>query len=287
MGYEKIHNLYREKAILEFKHVYAMEKIHGTSAHLFWKDNKLSFFSGGATHSNFVALFDKETLEQKFREFGREKVCIYGEAYGGKLQGMSDTYGKKLKFVAFEVKIDGCWLAVPDAEEVSRIFDLEFVSYRLISTDIESLNQERARPSVQASRNGCGDNKKSEGIVLRPIIELTKSNGERLMAKYKNEEFRETKTPRPITEDKQKTLTEAKEVADEWVTEMRLTHVLDKLPASTSIENIPTVLAAMIEDIRAESSGEIVFSREVFSAINRKTAVMFKQKLQNNLQNNS
>ena len=39
MGYLHVPNLYRPEAqaILEFKRLYALEKIHGTSAHIQWK----------------------------------------------------------------------------------------------------------------------------------------------------------------------------------------------------------------------------------------------------------
>ena len=283
MGYAKIQNLYRAKDILEFKRVYALEKIHGTSAHINWNNGKLSFSSGGATHSAFVALFDEEYLRTRFTEVGCEKVRIYGEAYGGKLQGMRNTYGPDLKFVVFEVQIDGYWLDVPTAEAFAKSFNLEFVAYDLVSTDTDTLTAERNKPSVQAARNGCGSDKKREGIVLRPPIELTKNNGERLMAKYKNDDFAETKTPRSIDVDKQQLLTEAKEIANEWVTEMRLTHVLDKNPQVCSIENMRELLNAMVEDIRLESPGEIVLSVAAIRAINNLTAQMFKRRLQSSI----
>ncbi len=50
-------------------------------------------------------MWDTEDLKKKFLETGLEEVTIYGEGFGGKMQGMSDTYGKELRFVAFDVKI--------------------------------------------------------------------------------------------------------------------------------------------------------------------------------------
>jgi hypothetical protein len=66
MGYAHIENLYRNKAILMFKECWAMEKIHGTSAHIAWRDGHVTFFSGGAKHDDFVALFDAEKLAAAF-----------------------------------------------------------------------------------------------------------------------------------------------------------------------------------------------------------------------------
>ena len=47
MGYLHIPNLYKAQEILMFKRCYALEKIHGTSAHIAWDGNHIRFFSGG------------------------------------------------------------------------------------------------------------------------------------------------------------------------------------------------------------------------------------------------
>ena len=57
MGYLHIPNLYRAQDILLFKRCYAMEKIHGTSAHVQLKDGMLTYFSGGGKHAIFMELF--------------------------------------------------------------------------------------------------------------------------------------------------------------------------------------------------------------------------------------
>ena len=64
MGYAHIANLYRPEAqgILMFPEVWAMEKVHGTSAHVAWKGGKLSFFSGGEKHSAFLLVFPELVL---------------------------------------------------------------------------------------------------------------------------------------------------------------------------------------------------------------------------------
>src|SRR5437588_791465 len=105
LGYLHISNLYADQSVLLFKRVYALEKVHGTSAHISWNGN-VKFFAGGSPHDRFVAFFDQEKLRNKFLELvGSDEAVIYGEAYGGKVQGMSATYGKEIKFVAFDVKI--------------------------------------------------------------------------------------------------------------------------------------------------------------------------------------
>lgn len=278
MSYLHINNLYKDRDILLFKECYALEKIHGTSAHVQWKDNEVKFFSGGCKHETFVALFNKDELEKKFKETGVDSVIVYGEAYGGKLQGMRETYGDKLQFVAFEVKIGNCWLSVPQAYWFVADLGLEFIAYENIPTTLEALNRVRDAPSIQAFRNGCGNNKMREGIVLRPPIELTKNNGERVIAKYKREEFRETKTKRPVKKERFEVLQKAREIADEWVTEMRLTHVLDAFP-DADITKTGMIIKAMVEDVLREAKGEIMGSGEVKQSIGRTTALMFKRRI--------
>lgn len=287
MGYKKIENLYRDKTILTmFKHCFAMEKIHGTSAHLKFKDNKLTFFSGGEKYESFKKLFNEEELLAKYREkFVDAEVTIYGEAYGGKCQGMSKTYGPNLKFIAFEVTIGDTWLNVTNAEEVSLSFGLEFVDYVLIPTDIDSINAERDKDSTQAIRNGMGEGHMREGVILRPVEEMFKSNDNRIMVKHKRAEFGETKTHREISLEELKVISDANAISNEWVTEMRLVHVLDSLVAEGilsdgyGLESTSQVIRAMVNDVYTEAKGEIVESKATMSAIGKATAKLFKERI--------
>ena len=63
-AYLSIENLYRPKAqeILLFKELYALEKVHGTSAHVAWKENKVVYYPGGESLTKFKSLFDEEDL---------------------------------------------------------------------------------------------------------------------------------------------------------------------------------------------------------------------------------
>jgi hypothetical protein len=289
MGYLHINNLYKDQTILIFKECYALEKIHGTSAHLSWncKEKKVKYFSGGESNERFVKVFDNRFLVSKFLElFIDSNAVVYGEAYGGKQQGMSNTYGKELKFVAFDVSVNDLWLEVPKAESVCNALNIEFVDYVKVPTDLEALNAERDKPSTQAKRNGIEEDKIREGVVLRPLVEFIMKNGSRVIAKHKRDEFKETKTPREVSPEQFKILEDAKAIADEWVTEMRLKHVLDKLPQGINVESTKMVIEAMVEDVYREAKGEIVESKDVTKFIGSRTAQLFKQKIQSQLSNN-
>ena len=198
MGYLHIQNLYKDQTILMFRECYALEKIHGTSAHVSWNEGRLGFFSGGEPYERFKKLFDEPALTAAFERLGHPKIIVYGEAYGGKQQGQSHRYGPALKFVAFDVQIGEHWLIIPSAADIVETLGLEFVHYAKVSTDLAALDAERDAPSVQAVRNGVAGAQTREGIVLHPLIELTGRTGERIVAKHKRDEERETATPRPF-----------------------------------------------------------------------------------------
>ena len=291
MSYMSIENLYKAQEVLLFKRIFALEKIHGTSAHVgFRPSTGLVLFEGGASRNSFLALFDQEKLKATFAQFFAERawedvmLTVYGEAYGGKMQGMSATYGKELKFVAFEVRVGDTWLAVPAAEEVTRKLGFEFVSYEEIDGTAEAVQKALERDSEQAIRNGMGLGHRREGVVLRPPLELTKNNGGRIIAKHKNPEFSENKTPREIDPNKMKVLADANAIAEEWVTGMRLDHVLDAFSKPLDLSMTGAVIKAMIEDVVREAGAEIVDSKEARTAIGTRTAKVFKQKLNQSIQ---
>lgn len=285
MGYYEIENLYKDQRILMFKECYAMEKIHGTSAKVIYKrDNgnpKVLLASGGAPLAEFSKLFSIHQLITRFGMLDQESVTVYGEAYGGKMQAMSHTYGKQLKFVAFEVKIGDQWLSVDSAHDIAtRILDLEFVHYNRIPTTLEALDAERDSPSVQAVRNGITEPREREGVVLRPIVELIGNDGKRIITKHKGEKFRETATQRKIIDpDKLEVLKAAKAIADEWVTDMRLSHVLQAFPDTVDLKDTASVIKAMYDDVIKESKGEIEITNDLRKAIGTNTARIFKKRV--------
>lgn len=288
MGYMHIDNLYKNQDMLIFRECYALEKIHGTSAHVSWKDadgvQRVTFFSGGEKHDNFVKLFDVDALSAAFADMGHHEVTVFGEAYGGKQQGQSWRYGDRLRFVAFDVKVGDCWLDVPNAKQVAERLGLEFVHYRKVTTDISALDAERDAPSEQAKRNGVQGDMPREGVVLRPLREFRDNSGGRVISKHKRVEERETKTTRDASVDpsKLKVLENAKAIADEWVTVTRLEHVLDKL-GPVGLESTSAVISAMIEDVMREGAGELVDSKEARKAIGAATARMFRQRVAGSL----
>lgn len=288
MSYMHINQLYKDQEILLFRECYALEKIHGTSSHISYDGTtqQIRLFPGGVSYDAFSHLFNPNVLMASFIEFfGNDKVTVYGEAYGGSCQKMSATYGSNLRFVVFEVRINESWLAVPAAESVAHKLGLEFVHYVKIPTTLEAIDAQRDADSVQAVRNGCGPGHIREGVVLRPLIEVTKNNGARVICKHKRPEFSEqAHEPKVVDPARMQVLQDAQAIADNWVTPMRLEHVLDKLPEATGMEHTRLVISAMVEDVKREAAGEIVESKEVWTAVSKKAVALWKNKIESRLQ---
>jgi len=316
MSYMHIDNLYKDQTILDFEECYAMEKIHGTSAHVRYQREskipscvgeehlgdfpqvktieKLVFFSGGEKHDRFVELFDYQSLLKRFSEIfpdGAVDVTVYGEAYGGKCQGMSKTYGKDLRFVAFEVRVGDTWVNVVTAEQIVRELGLEFIHYRRIPATMVSIDHEMMLDSVQAIRNGMGPGLMREGIVLRPLQEMVRNNGARVIAKHKRPEFCETASKREVDPSKRQLLEDAEAIASEWVTKERMNHVVDRVVSDgllpegedvvcLDIKATGVVIKAMIEDVVREAGEEIMDSKEARKAIGARAAKLYKIFLQ-------
>lgn len=289
MGYMHIDNAYKKPHFLQlFKTVYCLEKIDGTSCHIKLSPQEIRFFSGCIKQKQFEAIFDKDEIKRKYDELNNNcTYLIYGEGYGGKVQGMSKTYGVETKFCAFDVKFskgenNGHWMNVPEAENFVKSFGFDFVYYEKVDNTLEEWNRIRDLPSQQAIKNGIGNDKISEGVVIRPIYECFDQWGDRYILKHKKDAWRETTKTREVDSSKLEVLTEANDIAMEWVTEMRLTHVLDKLNNPSDICKTKDVIVSMIEDVKRESSGEVVWSKNVEKAIGSFTAKLFKERLRNN-----
>jgi hypothetical protein len=298
VGYLHISNLHRDQRILRFPECYALEKIHGTSAHVAYtaEDDSLFFFHGGASAASFGECFpNKEELKKALwsvaSEYGVQKVTVYGEAYGGSMHKMSLRYGPKLRFVAFDVMFGEKWLTVVEAHGVAFRLGLEFVHYTKIPTTIEAIDAERDAPSVQAQRNGVEGVQPREGVVLRPFVEVVgeKGDGDRLICKHKRPEANERATSEDVLlarggalGDKQRALLAGQAAVDEFVTEERLSHVLDHLAATgvpAEIESTGKVISVMIEDVMREGAGELADTSATKAAIAKKTRTMFHTRL--------
>jgi hypothetical protein len=308
MGYEHIEHLYKHPEFFKcFSEAYALEKIHGTSTWIDFIKQKndeekesiddfyLSFHSGGEKAESFIAIFDCEFLKQKLfqlvSENGWKSIRIHGEGYGGKQQGMTDTYGPILKFIAFDVKINGNnFLNIAESEKIAIELNLEFVHYEIGPCVPEWFDQQTKMHSIQAIKNGMGVGKLREGIIIRPCFGRGKPEGplsesfnsanKRTIYKHKNPEFWEIASERPLGE-KLVIMDNVYQIANEWITKQRMEHVLNHIISEREEKNIEfkditIFVKRMIEDVQRESEGEVVWSAEVEKEIKSRSGLIFR-----------
>ena len=282
MGFISIPNLYKDRLVLGFRRLYALEKIHGTSAHVNWlpEISEVRLHAGGGNHEEFQGVMPPDLKERLTARV--DKPCrIHGEFFGGhdgKGQGMNATYGDLPRFVVFDVRFGDVFLDVPKAESLAVALGFEFVHYDEIAGTQEACDAARDAPSVQAVRCGMGGDKLREGVVLRPLVELRKNNGERVIAKHRRPEFSERAggEPREFDPEVDAVMTEADEIAGEWVVPNRLNHVLDKMsPRATTLRDVRRVIDAMVEDVAHEAAGEIAWNTQVQKAVSRRASDLF------------
>jgi hypothetical protein len=304
MGYIKIPNLYKCIKYLEFfgPNVYAMEKIHGTSTWIYARKNSdnsytIRYHSGGESANTFNAIFDKPVLEQNIiklmNDNNYQKFKIHGECYGGKQQKMASTYGPILKFIAFDVNVQmfdntSLYLDVEDAEKIAKQLNLEFVHYTIGPSTPEWLEAETIKKSVQAMRNGMGNDKVKEGIVIRPIHEIILPNGERAIAKHKTAEFMETGKMRSLHLSNEEIEIEknVNKIAEDWITSMRADHVIDKMLHKReikiiTIKDMKLFIDSILDDVKIEATDEIEWNDELILVMKKYANNVFKQKLKN------
>jgi hypothetical protein len=289
VGYRSIPNLYACPQFVGCEpEVWVTEKIEGTSAHVSVRDGQIHF-SHGESREQFLSIFDEALLFQKAYYdplplgMTPEKLTIYGEHYGGKVQGMRHLYGDRHRFVAFEVKAGDRWLGLLEAHQVALHFGLDFVDYQKGPFTVEWLDKMRDRPSPQALKCGMPP-QVGEGIVIR-LDHLKDRDGNPTRIKHKSAAHSETKSQKKIDPSQIERRLKAQEAAEEYVTENRLKHVVQAVKIQLGRETLepkdtPVVIREMLADIKKEAlPGEIDFDQDTYRAVGTLTAQTFKKSL--------
>jgi hypothetical protein len=150
---------------------------------------------------------------------------------------------------------------------------LKFVPYEMGPLTEEWLDAQRDAPS----KISLTDDAPKEGIVIRAIYENNYEDGYRFIYKHKNAGFRETNSVRSISSDEDvKLWADAEEVALEYVTPMRLSHVLQKTEYK-GVEDTGNVVRAMVNDVLVEEGHDIVWNKKVEKAIGKKTVELLRR----------
>ncbi len=172
------------------------EKIDGTNIRVMFDGKTVRF--GGKTDNAQIPAFllsilqDKFTLELMNHIFPPipdelTEVCLYGEGYGAKIQKAGGNYlHNSVDFILFDIKIGKWWLRYEDVVRIAEQLSIKVVpivnigklsdAIKLVSKGFTSLIAENTYYI-------------SEGLVMKPKIDLFSRNGGRIITKIKYRDF--------------------------------------------------------------------------------------------------
>lgn len=171
------------------------EKIDGTNIRIL-KGDCLEL--GGRTEKAEVPkaieryIFDIISMPKLEEIFGDKEVIIYGEGYGGKIQGGAEDklrggkYSDTEKFIVFDILVGGkFWLKRSDIEEICKNLGLDVVP--LLTFD--RLGEAWLHTKI-GFKSELGDGSiKAEGMIGKTSIPLFDGCHNRLICKIKTKDF--------------------------------------------------------------------------------------------------
>jgi hypothetical protein len=138
-------------------------------------------------------------LVKWMQESNLEKVILFGEGYGNKIQN-GGNYRDDQSFVLFDVKIGDWWLHRKDVNDIATKLGIDSVPVIGRGTLYEGINMVKGdRMSLRASlRSFVKENQglfslwgdfEAEGIVARPKVPMFDRKGQRIITKIKAVDF--------------------------------------------------------------------------------------------------
>jgi len=186
--------LYGEYSLPEFEYLSQnkwvfTEKVDGANMRVMFADDGIEF--RGKTDisqlpGKLVKRLEERFLPQlkTFESSFSDGACLYGEGYGAKIQKGGGNYRQDQDFVLFDIKIGEWWLQRKDVEDVAHQFGLDVVPIIGTGNLLDMVEK------VQVGFRSMWGNFIAEGIVARPLIELSTRNGSRIITKIKYKDFR-------------------------------------------------------------------------------------------------
>lgn len=168
------------------------EKVDGTNVRVHWDGHNVIF--GGRTdnaqmpsplvqtlNKMFLGITNEQIFEQKF---GANKVTLFGEGYGGKIQN-GGAYTKEQTFILFDVAVNDVFLDRKDVEEIAKGFGVPVVPIILQGTIQQAVDYVKTKPNSPIAE----EPKESEGLVGTPAVRLLDHRVNRIIVKIKVKDF--------------------------------------------------------------------------------------------------
>lgn len=163
------------------------EKVDGTNIRVIIRDDAIEF--GGKTDNAAIPAPLVKRLQERFLpqkgvllSMFPDGACLYGEGYGAKIQS-GGSYRADQDIVLFDVRVGAWWLQRPAIEDVAAKLGLDVVPV---------IGRGTLHDAVQMAVTGFNStwgSFRAEGIVARPVVELTTRAGERVITKIKHRDF--------------------------------------------------------------------------------------------------
>jgi len=208
--YHKIQSLYKrdpankhktfllgDYSLPEFEYLkdfewHATEKVDGTNIRVGWNGEKIAI--GGRTDNaqlphdlltSIENMFGTDSAKAYFEQY--PEAVIFGEGYGPGIQKAGRLYREEGKsFVMFDVWTGARWLAAGFVEDVAHSLGVEISPNIFVGTldeAVEMVSQTGGFPST------WNENLVSEGLVIRPKVELCTADAKRVITKLKCKDF--------------------------------------------------------------------------------------------------
>ncbi len=171
------------------------EKVDGTNVRIFWEPNDpFSPNFGGRTDNAQMPTtlltylqhtFTREKLMKQFPD--KNKVILFGEGYGPKIQACGSRYRKDVSFIIFDVWIDGWWLEKESVLDIADKLDIEHTINQQIMTTNEVVEFVKSHPKSYIAEDRT---LVMEGVIARsyPML-LFRNHKTPVMFKLKVKEF--------------------------------------------------------------------------------------------------
>lgn len=164
------------------------EKIDGTNIGIVWDGHSVSY--QGRTEraqipahlmNKLIEMFGGNENEELFEQkFGENKVILFGEGYGAKIQ-KGGLYRSDVSFILFDVYLpdQNLWLNRESIEDIAKSFNIDVVPIILEGTIQDAIDYVKTKPK---STIGTAN---MEGLVCKPKVDVLDRRGNRVIVKVK------------------------------------------------------------------------------------------------------
>lgn len=172
---------------------YCTEKIDGTNMRILWNGSEVEFRgkTDNADISKYLMPFLEKTftpdiMTNVFGDDSNKQVCLYGEGYGRGIQKGGNYMKDKTEFILFDVWIDGWWIQPDTLKKMASDLGIKYVPEWGVRTLVDAIELVRRKFISSVSENL---DYYAEGIIAKPIVEMSNRKGERIITKIKYRDF--------------------------------------------------------------------------------------------------